>query len=87
MVSMLAFDPSSNPSKVYNDFAYKMFEKNKNKGRIGISWGESPGLVVIGGDSCSKGCEFESQNHIYLMDIFHVPICFKMCNVCMKRRK
>ena len=26
--------------------------------------GGSPGLVVIGGDPCSKGCEFESRHHI-----------------------
>ena len=26
--------------------------------------GESRGLVVMGGDSCSKGRGFESQNHI-----------------------
>ena len=26
--------------------------------------GRSPGLVVTGGDSCSYGCEFESQHHI-----------------------
>ena len=26
--------------------------------------GGSPGLVVMGGDSCSKGCEFESQHRI-----------------------
>ena len=26
--------------------------------------GESPGLVVMGGDSCSKGREFESQNRV-----------------------
>ena len=24
----------------------------------------TPGLVVIGGDSCSEGCKFESQHHI-----------------------
>ena len=37
--------------------------------------GESLGLVVIGGDSCTKGCEFESQqctldghfSHTYLL--------------------
>ena len=23
-----------------------------------------PGLVVMGGDSCTKGCEFESRHHI-----------------------
>ena len=26
--------------------------------------GGSPGLVVMGGDSCSKGCEFESRYRI-----------------------
>ena len=26
--------------------------------------GGSPGLVVMGGDSCSEGCGFESQHHI-----------------------
>ena len=28
------------------------------------SRGGSPGLVVMGGDSCSNGCEFESWHHI-----------------------
>ena len=28
--------------------------------------GRSPGLVVIGGDSCSEGCGFEG------MEIFHI---------------
>ena len=32
--------------------------------------GGSPGLVVMGGDSCSKDCEFESWHPIYWMDIF-----------------
>ena len=31
--------------------------------------GGSPGPVVMEGDSCSKGCEFESWHHI-LKDIF-----------------
>ena len=26
--------------------------------------GGSPGLVVMGGDSCSEGCGFESQHRI-----------------------
>ena len=30
----------------------------------------SPGLVVMGGDSCSKGRGFESQHCRYWMDIF-----------------
>ena len=42
---------------------------------FGNSWVKedgSPGLVVIGGGSCSKGREFESRHHIleYWMDIF-----------------
>ena len=28
-----------------------------------ISLGGSPGLVVMGVDSCSKGCGFESHHH------------------------
>ena len=35
-----------------------------------------PGLVVMGGDSCSKGHEFESLNCILAL------ICCKNCNVC-----
>ena len=26
--------------------------------------GESPGLVIMGGDSCSRGRKFKSQPHI-----------------------
>ena len=26
--------------------------------------GRSPGLVAMGGDSCSKGCEFKSRHRI-----------------------
>ena len=29
-----------------------------------MKWGGSPGLVVMGGDSCSKGRGFESQHRI-----------------------
>ena len=39
--------------------------------------GESPGLVVIGGGSCSKGHEFESRHHIldgYFSHLFVVRI-------------
>ena len=35
------------------------------------------GLVAMGGDSCSKGCEFESQHRIldaYFSDLFVVRI-------------
>ena len=48
------------------------------------SEGGSPGLVVMGGDSCSEGREFQSKHHI-LDGHFHIPICCKICNVCFKR--
>ena len=47
--------------------------------------GGSPGLVVMGGDSCSKGREFESQ-HCILDGHFFTIICCKNCNVCLKRQ-
>ena len=40
----------------------------------------SPGLVVMGGDSCSEGREFDS---LYFPPILLV----KHCNVCLKRQK
>ena len=37
--------------------------------------GGSPGLVVMGDDSCSRGCGFESQCHILDgHDIFHIDL-------------
>ena len=35
------------------------------------SLNKSPGLVVMGGDSCSKGCEFEFR-HCLLDGHFHI---------------
>ena len=47
----------------------------------------SPGLVVMGGDSCSEGCGFKSQ-HRMLDGHFFTYICWKNCNdVCLKRPK
>ena len=46
----------------------------------------SPGLLVMGGDSCSEGCEFESKHRV-LDGHFFKFICWKNCNVCLKRRK
>ena len=40
------------------------------------SWG--PGLVVMGGDSCSRGPEFESQ-HCILDEHLFILICCKHC--------
>ena len=46
----------------------------------------SPGLVIMGGDSCSKGCEFESRH--YILDGHFSHLFFeKNCNVCLKRQK
>ena len=46
---------------------------------------EISGLVVMGGDSCSKDCKFESWHHILDGDFFTF-ICCKNCNVCLKRK-
>ena len=48
----------------------------------------SPGLVVMGGDSCSKGCGFKSQRHILRILDGHYSYLFIInCNVCLKRWK
>ena len=39
--------------------------------------------MVMGGDSCSKGCEFESQQHILVGHCFTF-ICCKNCNIVRK---
>ena len=39
---------------------YSVKETSKNVGRMG----GSPGLVVMGGNSRTEGCEFESHHHI-----------------------
>ena len=48
----------------------------------------SPGLLVIGGGSCSEGCG-SNPGAVYWMDmIFFTLICCKNCNdVCFKRLK
>ena len=48
--------------------------------------GGSPGLVIMGRDSCSEGCGFKSRHHI-LDGHFFTYICCKNCNVCLKRPK
>ena len=42
--------------------------------------------MVMGGDLCSKGHEFESQYRI-LDGHFFTFICCKNCNVCLKKTK
>ena len=51
-----------------------------------VSLGGSPGLVVMGRNSRSKGCGFESR-HCILNGHFFTCICCKNCNVCLKRPK
>ena len=48
--------------------------------------GGSPGLVVMGGDSCPEGHGFESQHH-KLDGHFFTYICCKIFNIFLKRRK
>ena len=60
--------------------------QNKSKNRIFYFMGGSPGLVVTGGDSCSKGYEFKSW-HSILDGHFFTVICCKNCYVCLKKLK
>ena len=47
----------------------------------------SPGLVVMGRDSRSKGHGFKSRDHV-LDGHFFTYICYKNCNdVCLKKTK
>ena len=48
--------------------------------------GRSPGLVDMGGDSCSKGRGFKSQHRILDGYFFNFNCC-KNGIVCLKRRK
>ena len=48
--------------------------------------GKSPGLVVIGGDTCSEGREFESQDHLLHGHFFTLIFC-KNCNVFVQKTK
>ena len=67
---------------VRNQFSVQSFEQ-----KYAIK-GWSPGLVVMGDDSCSKGCGFELQCcklDVHL-DIFHIDL-LENCIVCLKRLK
>ena len=46
----------------------------------------SPGLVVMGRDSRSEGCGFESRHRIQYGHFFTYNCC-KNCNICLKRQK
>ena len=46
--------------------------------------GGSLGLVVMGGDSCSEGREFESQHHILDGHFSHINLLLNCNEVCLK---
>ena len=59
----------------------------KNVCKNNLQEGGNPGLAVMGGDSCSKDCGFESWLCI-LDGHFFTYSCCKNCNdVCLKRPK
>ena len=49
--------------------------------------GGSPGLVVMGDDSCSKKVIGSNPGAVHWMDIFSHRFCCKNCIVCLKRQK
>ena len=52
--------------------------------------GGRPGLVVIGGDPCTKGCGFESQHHTldgHFSRLFVLKIVMFVCKDENKRIK
>ena len=53
-----------------------------------LKWkGGSPGLVVMGGDSSSKGCGFESRHHILDAHFSHIFVVKVAMNLFEKDRK
>ena len=48
--------------------------------------GGSHGLVVMGGDSCSQGCEFESRHHFTGWTFFTFNCCQKLSFVFEKMK-
>ena len=76
MVNVLAFysdRPSSIPLK-------STYLEHKQQDALG----GSPGLVVMGGDSCTEGRGFDSHLHVLDGYISHILVA-KKCNVCLKR--
>ena len=55
-------------------------DRDRERVKNGLCLGRSPGLVVIGDDSCSKGHGFESQCRILdlHLDVFHIDLLKKL---------
>ena len=51
-----------------------------------LYWGGNTGLVVMGGDSRSKGCEFESQHRI-LDGHFFINVLVVKFVMCVEKDK
>ena len=72
---------------------FQLFGFNHQKRRITtlgkyFDKGGSPGLVVMGGDSCSEGCGYKSRcRTLDGHDIFSHRFIVKNCIVCLKRLK
>ena len=85
LVALIAWPNQQKKSNVRSfDWTNDKRELNKQ-----TELGGSPGLLVMGGGSCSKGRGFESGHRIPDgHDIFSCMICCKNCNdVCLKRPK
>ena len=52
-----------------------------------LGLGGSPGLVVMGVDSCSNGHWFEFKHHIMFGHFFTYVYCKNYNDVCLKRQK
>ena len=50
-----------------------------------VGEGGSPGLAVMGGDSCSEGRGFESQHRILDEHFFTLICCKNWMDVCLKK--
>ena len=66
-----------------NFTVYQFTERN----RIELWVGGSPGLVVMGGDSCSKGCGFKSQRRILDGHFSHLFVEKMLCLFEKNKRK
>ena len=62
-------------------------QETNTRHKQNILMGGSPCLGVMGGDLCSKGCEFESRHCIQDGHFFTLVFVVKICNLHLKRRK
>ena len=87
VVKVMGLNPVSLEEEMNWPTSWTVAIKGKNKKKLKNGAGAlGPGLVVMGGDSCFKGCEFESWHRI-LDGRVYTFICNKNCNVCFKRQK